>query len=247
MDALLAIAAEHGLMVIEDCAHAIETEYHGRKAGTFGDFGCFSFYVTKNIITGEGGMVVSKREDDIARIKVLALHGMSKDAWKRFGDEGYKHYQVTDCGFKYNMMDLQASLGIHQLARVERYHARRSEIWRQYDAAYSGLPVGIPGPPEKHTRHALHLYTLLIDGDRCGMSRDRFLQEMTQRNIGVGVHYLCIAEHPFYQRAFGWRPEQVPNATGIGRQTVSLPLGPKLSDDDVADVIFAVHACLDSN
>jgi dTDP-4-amino-4,6-dideoxygalactose transaminase len=239
MDALSAIAAERGLRVIEDCAHAIETQYHGRQAGTFGDFGCFSFYVTKNIITGEGGMVVCKREDDIARIKVLALHGMSKDAWK--------HYQVIDCGFKYNMMDLQASLGIHQLARVERYHARRSEIWRQYDAAFSGLPIAIPAPPEPRTRHAMHLYTLLIDRDRCGISRDRFLQEMTQRNIGVGVHYLCIADHPFYQRAFGWRPEQVPNATRIGRQTVSLPLGPKLSDGDVADVIGAVRACLDSN
>jgi dTDP-4-amino-4,6-dideoxygalactose transaminase len=130
MDALSTIAAERGLRVIEDCAHAIETQYHGRKAGTFGDFGCFSFYVTKSVVTGEGGMVVCKREDDIARIKMLALHGMSVDAWKRFGDEGFKHYQVIECGFKYNMMDLQASLGIHQLARVERHHARRSEIWR---------------------------------------------------------------------------------------------------------------------
>jgi dTDP-4-amino-4,6-dideoxygalactose transaminase len=246
MDALSTIAAERGLRVIEDCAHAIETQYHGRKAGTFGDFGCFSFYVTKSVVTGEGGMVVCKREDDIARIKMLALHGMSVDAWKRFGDEGFKHYQVIECGFKYNMMDLQASLGIHQLARVERHHARRSEIWRQYDAAFSDLPLGIPAPPEPGTRHACHLYTLLIDPDRCGLSRDRFLQEMTARNIGVGVHYLCIADHPFYQRAFGWRPEQVPNATRIGRQTISLPLGPTLSDGDVADVIGAVRACLDS-
>jgi len=138
-------------------------------------------------------------------------------------------------------------LGIHQLARVERHHARRSEIWRQYDAAFSGLPLGIPAPPEPGTRHACHLYTLLIDSDRCGLSRDRFLQEMTARNIGVGVHYLCIADHPLYQRALGWRPEQVPNATRIGRQTISLPLGPGLSDGDVADVIGAVRACLDSN
>ena len=121
MDALMDIARRHRLKVIEDCAHAIETEYHGQKAGTFGDFGCFSFYVTKNIVTGEGGMVLAKREEDIARVKVLGLHGMSKDAWKRFGDEGYKHYQVVECGFKYNMMDLQAAIGMHQLERIESY------------------------------------------------------------------------------------------------------------------------------
>jgi len=240
MDRLSAIAVEHGLKLIEDCAHAIETEYHGRKAGTFGDFGCFSFYVTKNIITGEGGMVVSRREDDIARIKMLALHGMSKDAWKRFSDSGYKHYQVVECGFKYNMMDLQASLGIHQLARVERCYARRAGIWAQYDSAFSQLPVEIPAPAEARTRHARHLYTLLIDEDRCGLTRDEFLQAMTERNIGVGVHYLCIAEHPFYQDRFGWQPGDFPNATRIGRQTVSLPLSPKLSDRDVDDVIAAV-------
>ncbi len=247
MDALSAIAAERGLRLIEDCAHAIETQYHGRKAGTFGDFGCFSFYVTKSVVTGEGGMVVCKREDDISRIKMLALHGMSEDAWKRFSDSGFKHYQVLECGFKYNMMDLQAALGIHQLARVERNHERRSEIWRQYDAAFSGLPVGIPSPPEPDTRHARHLYALLIDPDRCGLSRDRFLEAMTQRNIGVGVHYVGIADHPFYQRAFGWRPEHVPNATRIGRQTLSLPLAANLSEADVADVIGAVRACLDSH
>jgi len=244
MDSLCAIAEEHGLKLIEDCAHAIETEYHGRKAGTFGDFGCFSFYVTKNIITGEGGMAVAKRAEDIARIKMLALHGMSKDAWKRFGDAGYKHYQVVECGFKYNMMDLQASLGIHQLARVERLYARRAEIWSQYDAAFRGLAAATPAPAAPDTRHARHLYTLLIDEARCGISRDEFLHAMTRRNIGVGVHYLCIAEHPFYQETFGWRPEDFPHATRIGRQTVSLPLSAKLSEEDVGDVIRAVSECV---
>jgi len=119
MDAITKIASRHQLKLIEDCAHAIETEYHGRKAGTFGDFGCFSFYATKNVTTGEGGMVLTRNEADLARIKMLALHGMSKDAWKRFSDEGYKHYFVVETGFKYNMMDLQAALGIHQLQRVE--------------------------------------------------------------------------------------------------------------------------------
>ena len=146
MDELLDVAAAHNLAVIEDCAHAIETEYAGRKAGTFGDFGCFSFYVTKNVVTGEGGMVLTSREDHAARIKVLALHGMSKDAWRRFSDEGYRHYSVTEAGYKYNMMDIQAAIGIHQLARVEPNWRRRRQIWRRYLEAFDDLPLTLPTP-----------------------------------------------------------------------------------------------------
>ena len=244
MDSLCAIAEEHDLKVIEDCAHAIETEYKGRKAGTIGDFGCFSFYVTKNIITGEGGMVLAKREEDIARIKVLGLHGMSKDAWKRFSDEGYRHYQVVDCGFKYNMMDLQAAIGIHQLRRVDAYWERRAQIWQTYNQAFADLPIGLPAPPELHTRHAHHLFTVLIDEAKTGVSRDTFLDRMTAEGIGVGVHYLSLPEHPYYQQTFGWRPEDYPNAMRIGRQTVSLPISAKLSGEDIEDVIQAIFRVL---
>jgi dTDP-4-amino-4,6-dideoxygalactose transaminase len=209
-----------------------------------GDFGCFSFYVTKNIVTGEGGMVLTRNEQDAARIKTLALHGMSKDAWKRFGDEGYKHYFVTECGFKYNMMDLQAAIGIHQLKRIESYHQRRAEIWRRYDEAFSDLPITLPSSPESQSRHALHLYTILVDEARCGVSRDAFLGAMTRASIGVGVHYLSIPEHPYYRERFGWTPEDYPHALRIGRQTVSLPLSPKLSDQDVCGVIDAVRMIL---
>jgi dTDP-4-amino-4,6-dideoxygalactose transaminase len=240
MESLCALAEERGLKLIEDCAHAIETEYRGKKAGTMGDFGCFSFYVTKNVVTGEGGMVLARHEGDIARIKVLGLHGMSKDAWKRFSDEGYKHYQVVDCGFKYNMMDLQAAIGIHQLARVERNWKLRREVWRTYQSAFAALPVTRPAEPDSDTRHAYHLYTILIDDRRCGMTRDRFLDAMTARNIGVGVHYLSIPEHRYYRETFGWRPEDYPNATRIGRQTVSLPISAKLELSDVARVVEAV-------
>jgi dTDP-4-amino-4,6-dideoxygalactose transaminase len=244
MDALMAIVGQHRLVLIEDCAHAIETEYQGRKVGTFGDFGCFSFYVTKNVVTGEGGMVVARREADAARIRILGLHGMSKDAWKRFGDEGYKHYQVVEAGFKYNMMDLQASLGLHQLERVESMWHRRQAIWRRYDAELADLPVTLPLPPAADTRHGLHLYTILIDESRTELSRDAFLDAMTAHNIGVGVHYLGIAEHPYYHDRFGWRPDAFPHATRIGRQTVSIPLSAKLTDADVDDVIAAVHRIL---
>src|SRR6267143_1526863 len=162
MDALMEIAERHELKLIEDCAHAIETEYHGRPAGTFGDFGCFSFYVTKNLVTGEGGMVVARNPEHAARIKVLALHGMSQDAWKRFADGGFKHYQVVECGFKYNMMDIQAALWLHQLARVEALWPRRRALWQRYNVAFADLPVERPAEPESGTRHAYHLYTLRV-------------------------------------------------------------------------------------
>ncbi|MGE4284830.1 MAG: DegT/DnrJ/EryC1/StrS family aminotransferase, partial [Clostridia bacterium] len=141
MDDIMNIARKYGLKVIEDCAHAIETEYKGKKAGTIGDLGCFSFYVTKNIITGEGGMVITNNDEYAAKIKVMGLHGMSKDAWKRFSDEGYKHYQVIYPGFKYNMMDLQAAIGIRQMPMVEKYSKKRKEIWDKYDSAFKDLPV----------------------------------------------------------------------------------------------------------
>ena len=244
MDSLMSIAQENNLKIIEDCAHAIETQYKGQSVGTFGDFGCLSFYVTKNIITGEGGMVLAKKEEDIARIKILGLHGISADAWKRFGDEGYKHYYVVEPGFKYNMMDLQAAIGIHQLKRVEKYWQRRKEIWDRYQEALASLPIVLPAPPEAHTKHGYHLFTILIDEKITGVCRDHFLDLMTKRNIGVGVHYLSIPEHPFYQDKFGWKPEDLPNAMKIGRQVVSLPLSAKLSDDDVSYVISTVKKIL---
>nr|WP_279236955.1 DegT/DnrJ/EryC1/StrS family aminotransferase [Dyella sp. RRB7] len=244
MDRIMAIADKYGLMVIEDCAHAIETEYHGRPVGTFGDFGCYSFYVTKNVVTGEGGMILGRDEEHIARARILALHGMSKDAWHRFSDQGYKHYQVVECGFKYNMMDLQAAIGIHQLARVEQNWARRRELWQRYDEAFAGLPIGLPALPEADTRHGYHLYTVMIDVERCGISRDGFLEAMNAGRIGTGVHYLSVPEHPYYQQRFGWRPEQWPHAMRLGRQTVSLPLSPAMSDEDAERVIDAVQSLI---
>lgn len=244
MNEIMAIAKKHDLLVIEDCAHSIETEYHGQKAGTFGDFGCFSFYATKNVVTGEGGMILGRSEALIARAKMLALHGMSKDAWNRFGDSGYKHYQVMECGFKYNMMDLQAAIGIHQLARVEQAWAHREIIWNRYNQALQTLPLSLPATIEADTRHAYHLYTVMVDEARCGISRDAFLDGMTRQGIGTGVHYLSVPEHPYYQQRFGWTPEQWPNAMRIGRQTVSLPLSPKLTFADAERVISAIRNLL---
>ncbi|CCH49795.1 DegT/DnrJ/EryC1/StrS family aminotransferase [Pseudodesulfovibrio piezophilus] len=244
MDAIMSIATEHDLKVVEDCAHAIETTYKGQHVGTFGNFGCFSFYVTKNVCTGEGGMVMANSEEDIKHVKILGLHGMSADAWKRFSDDGYKHYQVVEAGFKYNMMDIQAAIGIHQLKRVEEYHVRRRHVWDMYMDAFKALPIGLPAPEEPDTRHALHLFTILIDPDSCGVERDEFLIRMTHENIGVGVHYLSIPEQPYYRERFGWTLEDTPHAVRLGRQTVSLPLSAKLTDQDVLDVIQAVKKSL---
>jgi len=244
MDAIMAIARKHDLRVIEDCAHAIETVYHANKAGTFGDFGCFSFYATKNVVTGEGGMIIGRDEALVARARVLALHGMSKDAWHRFGDQGYKHYQVVEAGFKYNMMDLQAAIGIHQLARVERNWQRREQVWNRYVEAFADLPIGLPAPPEPDTRHAYHLFTVMVDEARCGISRDAFLNAMNACRIGTGVHYLSVPEHPYYQQRYGWKPEQWPNAMRLGRQTVSLPLSPKLTETQIERIVSSVRECL---
>lgn len=244
MDRIMAIARKHNLVVIEDCAHAVEAEFKGHPLGTFGDFGCFSFYVTKNIVAGEGGMILGRSEEQVARARVLALHGMSKDAWHRFGDKGYKHYQVVECGFKYNMMDLQAAIGLHQLARVEQNWYRRNKIWQRYDEAFAELPVASPARAETDTRHGRHLYTVMINAQQCGIERDEFLEAMNAARIGTGVHYLSIPEHPYYQQRFLWRPEQWPNAMKLGRETVSLPLSPAMSDKDVERVIEATRRIL---
>jgi dTDP-4-amino-4,6-dideoxygalactose transaminase len=244
MDSLMDIAKRADLLMVEDCAHAIETEWNGRKAGTFGDAGCFSFYATKNVTTAEGGMLISSRSDVAEAVKVNALHGMTKDAWRRFSDEGYRHYEVVSAGFKYNMTDLQAALGIHQLARVDRNWERRREIWNAYQKSLGGLPLTLPAEPREGTRHAFHLYTIRVNEERSGVSRDEFLERMTREGIGVGVHYVSLPDHPYYRRRFGWSPDDYPNATQIGRETVSLPLAAGLTDADVADVIEGVRRSL---
>jgi len=244
MRTIMEIAEKHNLVVIEDCAHAIETEYHGQKAGTIGAIGVLSFYATKNLTTGEGGMVLTHSAKLADRIKQLCLHGLSADAWKRYSDSGYKHYYVVEAGYKYNMMDLQAAIGLRQFERLERYAERRQQIWRCYVEAFASTPLVLPAPDEPDTRHARHLFTVLVDEEKCGVSRDEFLSLMTEHHIGVGVHYLAVPEHPYYQQTYGWRPEAWPNAMRIGRQTVSLPLSGCLTDDDVQDVIQAVYDIL---
>ena len=243
LDQLTRICRKYGLIMIEDCAHAIETEYHGIKAGTSGDFGCFSFYATKNITTGEGGMVISKNEKSLERIRQLSLHGLGKDYWKRFKASGFKQHHVSEPGFKYNMTDIQASIGIHQLNKIEKYWRKRRHIWTRYNRELVDLPIQIPSLPEKNTRHAYHLYTILLD-EEMNMKRDEFLSRMLQKKIGLSIHYVSIPEHIYYQEKFQWQPQDYPNAYKVSQKTVSLPLYPKLSNDDVSFIIKAVKKVL---
>lgn len=241
MDTIMDIAARHRLTVIEDAAHAIEARHRGRKIGTIGHMTAFSFYVTKNITTGEGGMVTTKDPALAETVRRQALHGLSHDAWRRHAHDGDRRYTAEAAGFKYNMTDLQAALGIHQLARIERGLERRREIWRRYDEAFARLSVELPPPVDADTVHARHLYTLCVDPAR-GVTRDAFVDRLHGLNVGTGVHFVGVHLQPYYARRFGCKPEDFPSATWISERTVSLPLSAGLTDTDVEDVIQAVVA-----
>lgn len=244
MDEIMRIAGKHGLFVIGDAAHAIEAQQHGQCVGALGDAGCFSFYATKNVTTAEGGMVITHDPKLAEKIRIMSLHGMSADAHLRFGSSGYRHYDVLLPGYKFNMTDLQAALGIHQLGRVERAWARRNEIWNYYRSNLAHLPLILPAEDEPGTRHARHLYTIIVDQKQCGKSRDQVLQALKEENIGAGVHYTALHLHSWYRTKFGFRAGDFPNAEWIGERTLSLPLSAKLSDTDVEDTIAALYRIL---
>jgi len=242
MPGIMELARDRKLRVIEDCAHAIETTIDGRHMGTFGDAGVFSFYVTKNITTSEGGMVITNNSDLEKRIKVLALHGMSQHAWKRFSDEGYKHYDVVGAGYKYNMTDLQGALGNVQMSKIELFQLRRKEIWEAYQKNLKGLACRLP--PD-NDGHAHHLYCIkVLPKQMREKKRDQVLSEFHKENIGTAVHYQALNTHQFYKNLFGCRTGDFPNAEEIGMHTVSLPLSPGLSDQDVSDVINSARKVL---
>lgn len=241
MDEIMAIAKKHELKVIEDCAHAVETKYKGRRVGTIGDLGCYSFYATKNVVTGEGGMVITNNEAYAKRIRMLSLHGMNKDAWKRYGSEGYKHYEFIEAGYKYNMSDIVAALGIHQLARVDKNWKRRHEIWQRYMKELEDLPIVLPTAVSKNEQHAHHLFQIVIDTKKTKVTRDQFLQEMTKRNIGTGVHFYALHLQPYYRNKYKYKKGDLPVTEWFGANEASIPISAKLSNQDVADVIAAIR------
>jgi dTDP-4-amino-4,6-dideoxygalactose transaminase len=246
MDKIIDIAKRHNLYVIEDAAHAVEAWYKGQKIGNIGHITVFSFYVTKNVCTGEGGMLTTNHGDWADEVRIKSLHGLSKDAWMRYSAEGFQPYEVLYPGYKYNMTDMQAALGIHQLARVEKNLKIRERQWEMYDQAFEHLPEVIT--PWKQlapgSRHARHLYTILLDIDRLRITRDQFIEAMKTEKIGTGIHFAPLHLHKYYRETFGHKKGDFPNAEWIGERTVSLPLSPKLDINDVTDVIGAVQKVL---
>lgn len=244
MDTITKIAKKYKLFVIEDAAHAFGASYKGAKIGTISDFTCFSFYVTKNLITGEGGLVATGKKKWADTIEMYALHGMTKGAWKRYSDSGYSHYLIKVPGFKYNMMDMQAAIGIHQLRKFDSMQKRRAQIWEIYNKGLRGLPIELPKPIESGNVHAFHLYTIQLSLSKLKVSRDFVLQALHKENIGAGVHFISLHLHPFYKKLFNFKKNDFPNAAYFSERTISLPLSAKLTDKDVDDVIRGVRKIL---
>ena len=239
LDALRALALAHGLELVEDAAHALPACYKGRPIGSEGNPVAFSFYATKNLTTGEGGMLTADPEF-LARARVISLHGMSRDAWKRYDKGGSWFYEVLVPGFKYNMTDIQAALGLWQLRKLEQFQVRRRAVVSEYDRAFGDEPALERPVTRPDVEHAWHLYVLRLREGALTIGRDRFIQELADRNIGTSVHFIPIHIHPYYRDKYGFTPDSFPVAHDNFRRMLSLPLNPGLTDHDVGDVIEAV-------
>ena len=238
MSAINEIAERHHLKVIEDCAHAIETTYRGVSAGLLGDAGCFSFYPTKSITTGDGGMVISRHRELIERVKLMSYNGVATTAWTRFAGDA-AGYEVPAAGYKYNMTDLEAALALPQLPLLEERWAQRQSLWRVYDERLKGLPLTLPSTGADENRHAYHLYTPRLQLEKLSVGRREVVAAMEAENIGVGIHYEPVHIQPFYTERFGRDDAKFPKATYIGERTISLPLSAGLTEADITDVCAA--------
>lgn len=251
MDTLLELAAQHNLHILEDAAHALPATYKGRLIGApFNNNPqlatrnlqlaiSFSFYATKNLTTAEGGMLTGD-EELIEKARIWSLHGMSRDAWKRYGAEGSWYYEVILPGYKCNMTDIQAALGLHQLRKLPHFQVRRREIVKQYNTAFAACDA-LQAPAERaEVEAAWHVYALRLHLDRLRIDRARFIEELKTRNIGASVHFIPIHLHPYYRDKYGYQPDNFPVAYREYQRLVSLPLYPRMSDQDVQDVVEAV-------
>lgn len=247
MDRILEIARARGLRVIEDAAHALPARFGDRMVGTIGDITCFSFYANKTITTGEGGMITTDHDALAERMRMMSLHGISKDAWKRFSAEGSWYYEVQAPGYKFNMTDIAASLGIHQLARCDEFWEARRRCAQLYDEGFSDVPeVAVPHV-EFNVQHSRHLYVIQLQLQRLSIDRNRFIQEMNGTGIGTSVHYTPLHMHPYYRKTFGYQPDDLPVAKSVYERIISLPIYPKMSDDDVDYVIETIKRIVAEN
>lgn len=246
MDAIEELALVHGFTVIEDAAHAIPAWYRGRMIGSGDNPTAFSFYATKNLTTGEGGMLTGGT-DFLERARPVSLHGMTRDALRRYERGGSWRYEIQAPGFKYNMTDIQASMGLAQLRKLECFDQRRREVVAAYDEAFAAEPA-LEIPVERgDVHHAWHLYVLRLNTDALTIGRDEFIDELTTRNIGTSVHFIPVHTHPYYRDRYSFSPGDFPVAYSNFERMLSIPLNPRLGAGDVGDVIGAVLDVVDSN
>jgi dTDP-4-amino-4,6-dideoxygalactose transaminase len=238
---ILTLADSHGIPVVEDAAHAVGADYAGKKIGSHGRAVCFSFYAIKNMTTAEGGMITTNDDTLARRLLSLSLHGMSRDSWTRYTEAGSWYYEVLEPGYKYNMSDIQAALGIHQLRRLDGFVLRRQEIAAMYSRAFSDLPeIFLPSRLPGRT-HTFHLYPIRLNADLLQLNRSAFIEELRARNIGTSVHFIPLHRHPFYRDRYGYQPDQFPTCEAIYQGLLSLPLYPRMTDRDATDVIEAIR------
>ena len=241
MNSILELAKHHHLKVIEDAAHALPAAYQGRKVGTIGDITCFSFYATKTITTGEGGMATTENPEWADRMRMMSLHGISLDAWDRYTDKGSWYYEIIRPGYKYNLTDIAAALGIVQLKKSDQFWQARHRIAAHYHLAFADLseiqvPASIPD-----IQHAWHLYVIQLNIERLRIDRRDFIQALKSENIGTSVHFIPLHLHPFYRDGCGYKPMDFPQASAVFERIVSLPIYPSMTETDVRDVIVAVR------
>jgi dTDP-4-amino-4,6-dideoxygalactose transaminase len=240
MDRILEIARIHNLYVVEDAAHALPARYQGKMVGTIGDITCFSFYATKTITTGEGGMATTENLEWAERMRIMSLHGISRDAWKRYTVEGSWYYEILYPGFKYNLTDVAAALGIQQLRKADRFWELRQRCATLYNAGFKDVPEITVPYVEPDVQHAWHLYVIQLNLEQLCTSRNEFIELLKKENIGTSVHFIPLHLHPYYQDTFGYRLEDFPNASSVFERIVSLPIFPKMTDADIQRIIETV-------
>jgi perosamine synthetase len=241
MDRISDIAKKYNLKVIEDAAHALPASDGSRRVGTIGDITCFSFYATKTITTGEGGMATTENSDWAERMRMMSLHGISHDAWKRYTKEGSWYYEILYPGFKYNLTDIAAAIGIEQLKKCDEFWEARQRVAMSYAQAFSDLQeIQLPAY-RKDVQHAWHLFVIQLNLECLKIDRNEFIEALREKGIGTSVHFIPLHLHPYYRDKFGYKPEDFPNASEAFEHIVSLPIYPKMTEAHVRDVIVAVR------
>lgn len=247
MNEINEIAEDNSILVFEDAAHAVGSEYKGNKIGNGKNLACFSFYATKNMTTGEGGMITTNNEKFAEKLRILRLHGISRDAWKRYSSKGSWYYEVTAAGYKCNMTDINASLGLAQLRKVDSFNKKRAEIVEKYNSEFSKTDVLSTIKSRENTKPAYHLYPLIVDFTKLSLSHAEFIDKFKEYNIGVSLHFIPLHLQPYYKEKYNYKEGDLPKTERFYNSVVSLPLHPRLSDRDVKYIVDSVIEIIQKN